>query len=99
MPSAIKPAIGDVWLCNDGRLIVVTKIDDSAFGNIRRVYACINGEWLEPFIDLWPMVLLSMQATPLGNVYRYTFQLVGDGNYRSNDLVINEPIYESVVEK
>lgn len=68
LPSAIKPAIGDVWLCNDGRLIVVTKIDDSAFGNIRGVHACINGEWLEPFIDLWPMVLLSMQASPLGRV-------------------------------
>lgn len=70
LPSAIKPEFGDVWLCNDGRLIVVTKIDDSAFGNIRRVHACINGEWLEPFIDLWPMVLLSMQASPLGRVTR-----------------------------
>lgn len=33
------------------------------------------------------------------NLYRYTFQLVGDGNYRSNDLLTNESKYESVAEK
>jgi len=70
LPSAIKPEIGDIWLSEDDRLIVITKIDDLAFGNIARVHACVNGEWLEPTINLWPMVLLSMKALPLGRVTR-----------------------------
>lgn len=68
LPSAIKPEFGDVWLCEDGRLVIITKVDLPSFNNITRVHACINGEWLTPSIEWWPMVLLSLQASPLGRV-------------------------------
>lgn len=64
IPSAIKPECGDVWITADDRLIVVTKVDDLAF-NTPRVYAHINGEFLERNIKIWPMVLLSMRALPV----------------------------------
>lgn len=64
-PSAIKPECGDVWITEDDRLIVVTKVDEYSFGNIPRVHACINGKWLDPSITWWPLVLLSMRAVPV----------------------------------
>ena len=67
-PSATKPECGDVWITEDDRLIVITKVDEYSFGNIPRVHACINGKWLDPSIKWWSMVLLSMRATPVGKV-------------------------------
>lgn len=68
LPTTNKPERGDLWLSKDNRMIVVTNIDKPSFGNITRIHACINGEWLEPCITLWPMVLLSLQAKPLGKL-------------------------------
>lgn len=68
LPTAHKPERGDLWLSKDNRMIIVTNIDKPSFGNITRIHACINGEWLEPCITLWPMVLLSLQAKPLGKL-------------------------------
>ncbi len=68
LPTANKPEYGDLWLSKDDRMIVVTRVDEPSMGNIPRVHACINGEWLEPSIRLWPMVLLSLQAKPLGKL-------------------------------
>ena len=68
IPSGNKPEFGDVWITKDDRVIVVTKIDQPSFGNITRIHACINGEFLSPNIEIWPMVLLSLQASPVGRV-------------------------------
>jgi len=68
LPTAHKPEHGDLWLSKDSRMIVVTRVDEPSIGNIPRIHACINGEWLEPSIRLWPMVLLSLQAKPLGKL-------------------------------
>lgn len=68
LPTANKPEYGDLWLSKDDRMIVVTRVDEPSMGNIPRVHACINGEWLEPSIRLWPMVLLSLQTKPLGKL-------------------------------
>ena len=68
IPSAIKPECGDVWITEDDRLIVVTKVDEPSFGNLVYVHARINGELLESVIQRWSMVLLSMRAVPVGKV-------------------------------
>ena len=67
IPSAIKPECGDVWISQDDKLIVVTKVDDSSYVN-PHVNARINGQYLDINIKLWSMVLLSMQAVPVGKV-------------------------------
>lgn len=68
LPTAHKPENGDLWLSKDDRMIVVTRVDEPSNGDISRVHAYINGEWLEPSIRLWSMVLLSLQAKPLGKL-------------------------------
>ncbi len=68
IPSATKPESGDVWITEDGRLIVVTKVDDPSFGNNTYVHARINGELIESIIQRWSMVLLSMRTVPVGKV-------------------------------
>lgn len=66
-PSAIKPECGDVWISQDDKLIVVTKVDDSLYVN-PHVNARINGQYLDINIKLWSLVLLSMRAIPVGKV-------------------------------
>ena len=63
-PSATKPEFGDVWITEDDRLIVVTKVDEPMHGAIK-LHARINGEWIEVNVNLWPLVLLSMRAVPV----------------------------------
>ena len=67
-PSAIKPECGDVWISEDNRLIVITKVDEPSFGNYTYVHARVNGELIESNIQRWSMMLLSMRAVPVGKV-------------------------------
>ena len=66
IPNAIKPECGDVWITEDDRLIVVTKVDDPIYGT--KLHARVNGEWVEVNVNLWSMMLLSMRAVPVGKV-------------------------------
>ena len=68
IPSAIKPECGDVWISQDDKLIVVTKVDDSSYYVNPHVNARINGQYFDINIKLWSMVLLSMRAVPVGKV-------------------------------
>ena len=67
IPSATKPEFGDVWITEDGRLIVVTTVDESFHGAIK-LHARINGEWIDTTVDFWSLILLSMRAVPVGKV-------------------------------
>ena len=67
IPSATKPEFGDVWITEDNRLIVVTKVDEPMHGAVK-LHARINGEWVEANVNLWSMMLLSMRAVPVGKV-------------------------------
>ena len=68
IPSATKPEFGDVWITEDNRLIVVTKVDEPSFGKNTYVHARVNGELTESIIQRWSLVLLSMRAVPVGKV-------------------------------
>lgn len=67
IPSAAKPESGDVWITEDDRLIVVTKVDEP-FHGATKLCARINGELTESIIQRWSLVLLSMRAVPVGKV-------------------------------
>ncbi len=68
IPSATKPEFGDVWITEDNRLIVVTKVDELIPLISNQIAARINGERVEVAINLWSMMLLSMRAVPVGKV-------------------------------
>jgi hypothetical protein len=74
IPSAIKPEVGDVWITEDDRLIVVTKVEEPSFGNSISVYARVNGENVESIIQRWPLVLLSMRAVPVAGKVKVSKQ-------------------------
>lgn len=67
IPSAIKPEVGDVWITEDDRLIVVTKADEP-FHGATNLCVRINGELTESITQRWSLVLLSMRAVPVGKV-------------------------------
>lgn len=68
LPKGRNPVKGDVWISKDKRLIVITKIDAPSFGNISYVHAYVNGKYIQENVEWWPMILLSMQASPVGRV-------------------------------